>query len=76
MKAFFKTPILQHFHWECHIWIETDALIYAIGRVLSQLTLDHLGQWHLVAYFLHKIILVETRYKTCDGKILAIIKVF
>ncbi len=37
-KAFTKTPILQHFDPECHIWIETDASGYAIGGMLSQLT--------------------------------------
>ena len=36
--AFTKAPILRHFDPECHIWIETDALGYAIGGVLSQLT--------------------------------------
>ena len=66
--------------------METDALGYAIGGVLSQLTsgtnLDgvvikaNLGQWHLVAFFLQKIIPVEIQYKTHDGKLLAIIKAF
>ena len=37
-QAFTKVPILQHFDPECHIRIETNALGYAIGRVLSQLT--------------------------------------
>ena len=35
--AFTKALILRHFDPECHIWIEIDALGYAIGRVLSQL---------------------------------------
>ena len=34
-QAFTKVPILWHFDLECHIWIETDASGYAIGRVLS-----------------------------------------
>ena len=33
--AFIKAPILQHFDPECHIWIETNALDYAINDVLS-----------------------------------------
>ena len=33
--AFTEAPILQHFDPECHIWIEIDALGYAIGGVLS-----------------------------------------
>ena len=40
MLAFIETPILQHFDLESHIRIETDALGYAIGRMLSQLNLD------------------------------------
>ena len=35
--AFTKAPILWHFDPECHIWIETDVLGYAISDVLSQL---------------------------------------
>ena len=50
-QAFFKAPILHHFDLERHIRIETDVSGYAIGRVLSQLTLDDLGQWHSVAFF-------------------------
>ncbi len=39
-KAFTKTLILRYFDLEYHIQIETNALEYAIGRVLSQMTLD------------------------------------
>ena len=39
-QAFIKTLILQHFDPDCHIWIETDASAYAIGRILSQLISD------------------------------------
>ena len=35
--AFTTALILQHFDLECHIWIETDVLGYAIGEILSQL---------------------------------------
>ncbi len=42
-QAFVKTPILNHFDPECHIQIETDASDYAIGGILSQLTLDDSG---------------------------------
>ena len=72
--------ILQHFDPECHIRMEKDASGYAIGGILSQLTSDHLtldqGQWHPVAHFLTKMILVETRYKTHDGELLAIVEAF
>ena len=33
--VFTKASILRHFDLKCHIWIETDALSYAIGGVLS-----------------------------------------
>ena len=85
-QAFVKAPILHHFNPESHIRIETDASGYAIGGMLSQLssktkpdrivTKDNLRQWHPVAFFSRKMIPAETRYKTYDGKLLAIIKAF
>ena len=33
--AFTKAPILWYFDPECHIWIKTDELGYAIGSMLS-----------------------------------------
>ena len=75
-QAFIKAPILHHFDPECHIRVETDASGYAIGGVFSQLTLDNLGQWHPVAFFLRKMIPAEIRYETHNGKLLAIVKAF
>ena len=79
-QAFTEVSILQHFDPECHIRIETDTLGYTIGGVLSQLTSDHLtsdqDQWHLVAYFLKKMILAETKYETHNGELLIIIEAF
>ncbi len=94
-KAFTKAPILRYFNPECHIWIETDALGYAIGGILSQMTSDQhfsghethkdpnsdfpkseISQWHPVAFFSWKMILAETRYKTYDKELLAIIDTF
>ena len=84
--AFIKTPILPHFNPECHIQIEINASSYAINGVLSQLasktrpdgvvTKTDLGQWHLVAFFLRKMIPTETWYETHDSKLLAIVKAF
>ena len=74
-QSFTKAPILQHFNLEQFIRVETDASGYAISRVLSQLTSDS-GQWNLVAYFLHKIFLAESQYKTHDGELLAIVEAF
>ena len=43
-QAFVKAPILYHFNPKCHIRIETDESVYAIGGVLSQLTSDDSGR--------------------------------
>ena len=75
-KAFTGALILQQFDWECHIRIETDASGYAIGGVLSQLTLDNLGQWHPVAFYSQKMIPAKTWYKTHDSELLAIVEAF
>ncbi len=75
-QAFLEAPILNHFDSERHIRIETDALGYAISRVLSQLTSDDSGRWHPVAFFSRKMIPAETRYETYDGELLAIIEAF
>ncbi len=46
-KAFTEAPVLRHFDPKCHIRIETDALGYAIGGVLSQITLDQHSSGHV-----------------------------
>ena len=53
-QAFIKTPILHYYDLERYIQIETDVSGYAISGVLGQLTLNDLGQWHLVAFFSQK----------------------
>ena len=75
-QAFLKALILYHFNPEGHIRIETDVSGYAIGGVLSQLTLDNSGQWHLMAFFSQKMIPAETRYETHDDELLAIVQAF
>ena len=75
-QVFVKAPILYQFDPECHIQIKTDASGYTIGGVLSQLTWDNLGRWHPVTFFSYKMIPAETRYKTHDGELLAIVEAF
>ena len=84
-QAFTKAPILRHFDPKYHIRIKTDASGYAIGGVLNQLTLNQVisngkigsnVDWHPVAYFSRKMIPTETRYKTYDGELLAIVEAF
>ena len=72
---------------ESHIQIKTDKLGYAIDEMLSQLNLDSIaiqnnsnksdfGQWYLIAYFFRKMIFAETKYKTYNAELLAIIEAF
>ena len=75
-QAFLKALVLYNFNLERHIRIETNVSGYAINEVFSQLTWDDLSQWHLVVFFSHKMIPTETRYKTHNGKFLAIIEAF
>ena len=75
-QAFFKTLILHHFNPKRHIQIQTDVSNYTIDEVLSQLTLENLGRWHLVAFFSQKIIPSKTRYETHKDEILAIVEDF
>ncbi len=44
LRKAFTNPILWHFDPEHHIHIKTDALEYAIGEVLSQITSEHSDQ--------------------------------
>ena len=75
-QAFTKAPILQNFDPEYHIQIETDVSGYAISEVLSQLTLDNLGQWHPLAFYSWKMISAKTRYETHNRKLSAIVETF
>ena len=74
--AFIQMFILEHFNLERHIWVEIDMSDHAISGVLSQLTLDNLGQWHSMTYYSQKITIAKTWYKTHDGEFLAIIEAF
>ena len=49
---------------------------YAISRDLSHLALNDLDKWHLMAYYLHKIIPAKIWYKTYNAKRLAIVEEF
>ena len=43
-QPFVEAPILNHFDPEHHIQTETDALGYAIGGILGQLTSNNSNQ--------------------------------
>ena len=70
-QTFILTPIVQHFNLENYIQIKINTSSYTIGGVLSELNLDFdvllnnsnksdFGQWHLIAYFLKKMIFTKT----------------
>ena len=75
-QVFTKIPILQNFDLKYYIQIETDTSGYAISEVLSQLTFNNSSQWHLVVFYLQKMILAKTQYKTHNGELLGIVKGF
>ncbi len=77
MKQTFVEALIQnHFDPEHHIQIETDVSGYAISRIFSQLTLDDLDWWYLVAFFSWIMIPIEIWYKTHNKKLMAIVEVF
>ena len=75
-QVFVKALILHYFDPKRHIRVKTDASGYAIRKVLSQLTIDNLGLWYPVAFFLRKIIPAEIKYETYDGELLVIVEAF
>ena len=66
--------MLAHFDPRKRIHLETDASKFAIAAILSQFQEE--GQWRPVAFWSRKLIPAETRYKTHDQELLAIITVF
>ncbi len=75
-QAFIKAPIQNYFDPERHVQIEMDVSGYTIVGIPSQLISDDSGRWHPVAFFFRKMILVETRYETHDGELLAMVEAF
>ena len=75
-QAFTKAPILWHYDLEYYIRIEINVSGYVINRVLSQLTLNYLGQWYPVAYYLQKMIPAKTRYTIYNAEFSAIMETF
>lgn len=71
LKAVFtQAPVLQHYDASLPTRVETDASIFAIGAVLTQL---REGRWHPVAFRSRKLTPIEVRYGTGDGELLAIV---
>ena len=73
-KSFSSAGVLAHFDPRKRICLEIDASKVAIAAILSQFQEE--GQWHPVAFSSRKLIPVETRYKTHDQELLAIVAAF
>ena len=50
-------------------WVESDALDFAVGTILSQ---KQEGKWHLIAYFSQSISQAECNYAIYDKEMFAI----
>jgi len=67
-------PILAHFDPTKEVIIETDALDFAIGAVLSQR--DEEKRLYLVVFHSRKFQPAEVNYKIHDKKLLAVVDTF
>jgi len=67
-------PILTHFDAQQTVVIETDALDFALGAVLSQR--DDENQLHPVAFHLRKFQPTEINYEIHDKELLAVVDAF
>ena len=80
-NAFTRALVLVYFNLKKLIWLETDALRYAIASILSQPVDMHVNSkssahWHPVAFWSRKIIPAEHNYETHDQELLAIVMCF
>ena len=67
--------MLRHYDLALQTQLETDASRYVLSSILSQLfRVSANSKWHLVAFFLQKLNLVEFRYDTHDKELLAIVR--
>jgi len=73
-QRFTTAPILNHFDMQKPVILETDALDFAIGAVLSQR--DEEGRLHPVAFHSRKFQPAEINYEIHDKEVLAIVNAF
>ena len=75
--AFTKAPVLAHYAAGLRTMVETDASVFAIGGVLSQLHGEETdSRWHPVAFYSKKMTPTQQAYHTGDQEMLAIITAF
>ena len=72
LKHHFTTaPVLAYPDNDCQFCLETDALDFTTGAVLSMLKDD---KWHPVAYSSHAMSLEEQNYLVADKEMLSVIR--
>jgi len=75
--AFTIAPILYHFDLALRILVEINILGFTIARMISQLFGKRAeARWYPIAFYLRKMIDVETRYETYNIELLAIVLAF
>ncbi len=72
--TFTSTPVLIHPDPTKPFIVETNALDFALGTILSQFGIDAL--LHPVAFYSWKLTIVEINYQVYDKELLAIIMAF
>jgi hypothetical protein len=72
--AFTSAPILIHPDPAKPFIVETDALDFALGAILSQFGID--GLLHPIAFYSWKLTIAEINYQVYDKELLAIIMTF
>jgi hypothetical protein len=71
---FTEAPMLQHYNPALLTQLEMNALRYRVLGILLQLFSTKLeARWHLIAFFLKKITLVQLRYNTYNKELIAIV---
>jgi hypothetical protein len=72
-----SAPILWHFDPVLKICIKIDVLGFIVIVILLQLFGEHeYTRWHPIIFFSKKLLDIESRYKTHDLELLAIILAF
>jgi hypothetical protein len=72
-SQFSSAKILRHFDTRLPVILETDALDFAIGGVISQ---QHPNGLHPVSFYSRKLCSEELNYDTHDKELIAIVECF
>jgi hypothetical protein len=66
--------MLQHYNLALLTQLKMNALRYRLFGILLQLFGTRLeARWHLITFFLKKMILVQLRYNTYNKELMAIV---